>query len=896
MGRLLRRIWYVLRARRVAADLDEELALHRQLLEEEQHREGRRGPDVDAAVSRRLGSGALAQDETRDAILPVFIGDLMQDVRFAVRLLASDRRFTAAAVLALGLGMGVTGSVFGVINAALLRDLPFERPDRLIDITLLDRNGRSMALSPDEHIALNCSVKGLEGIGDSMQGVMNVSDEGRPPERLRGTFISANTLDLLRARPLLGRGFLAEDARPGAPPVVLLGHAVWTSRYASDPSIVGRTIRINNIPTGVIGVMPEGFSFPFIAEAWQLLSASPEVSRSPGTRMLRGAFGRLADGVDEPRAQHEIEAVALRLMTERSDRPGAARIQVTPLKSSYAQGTKGALLTFLGAVAVVLLVACANVANLLLARSASRSREMAVRASLGATRWRLVRQLLVECLVLALLGGLLGLALSRYGARAIAVAFSPIEPGVAVGALRPYWLDLSFDGTLLTFAGVAALFASLVFGLVPALQVARVDVNSVLKDGERGASARRTRRWTSVFLVSEMALTLVLLGAAGLLWRSFYVMYVRELGVDASGVVSMRLTLPVEKYDTPDKRRQFVSRLEAGLRDVSGFESTALATTLPFSFGAPSRTLSLDGVVAAPGVPAPSVAYMPVSDGYFEVLRLSLREGRAFRSTAASGGQTEAVVDQRFAALYFPGSSPVGRRIRLERPAAPGRASSGSPPPAWLTIVGVAPTIATTRPGPESAPVVYAAMRDDADPATTLSILVRSDRGAAASTAALRERVRTLDADLPLYAVETLGAVIAQSRAPQRLLGRWFAIIAMIALVLATVGIWGVTAHGITQRRREIGVRIALGARSSQIVWLFARGTGALVALGLALGAAGALMTGPLLRSFLVQTDARDPFTLLTVAALLSAVALAAALIPARRASRLDPVAALRRD
>jgi putative ABC transport system permease protein len=381
-----------------------------------------------------------------------------------------------------------------------------------------------------------------------------------------------------------------------------------------------------------------------------------------------------------------------------------------------------------------------------------------------------------------------------------------------------------------------------------------------------------------------------------LLWRSFYAMYVRELGVDASGVVSMRLTLPVEKYDTPDKRRQFISRLEAGLRDVSGFESTALTTTLPFSFGAPSRTLSLDGVVAAPGVPAPSVTYIPVSEGYFAVLRLSLREGRLFRSTAASTGQTEAVVDQRFATLYFPGSSPVGRRIRLERPAAPGRASSGSLPPAWLTIVGVAPTIATARPGPESAPVVYAAMGDDADPTTTLSILVRSDRDAAASTAALRERVRTLDADLPLYAVETLGAVIAQSRAPQRLLGRWFGIIAMIALVLATVGIWGVTAHAITQRQREIGVRIALGARTSQIVWLFARGTGGLVALGLALGAAGALMTGPLLGSFLVQTDARDPLTLVAVAALLAAVALAASLIPARRASRLDPVSVLRRD
>jgi putative ABC transport system permease protein len=897
MRRLLRRLWYLLRARHVDADLEAELKLHRTLLEEAHRREGADPTHAALAARRTLGHTMLAADEVRDAVLPAALRDAAADVRFAIRLLTRDRRVTLAAVLALGLGIGVNGSVFALINAALIRPLPFDEADRLVGVEVVERDGRTYALSHDDYVALNAAVTSVEGLGVSMNAVMNVSDGGKPPERLRGAFISGNTLSLLRSGPMLGRGLLPEDERPGAPAVILLGHGLWRSRYGADPSIVGRSIRINNVPTAVIGVMPEGFTFPFIAEAWQPLSASPQVTRSPSqARVLRGGFARLAADATPERAQREIEAAVVRLAQAAADRQTPPRVQVRPLKEGYTHFVKAPLFVFMGAVAVVLLVACANVATLLLARAVGRMREMAIRASLGATRWRLVRQLLVECLVLALLGGALGMALSYYGARAIAVAFSPIEPGVAVGALTPFWLDLGLDRSSLGFFGLACVLASLLFGLAPALHVARVDVNAVLKDGERGATSRRARRWTSAFVIAEVALTLVLLTGAGLLWRSFYALYTRDLGVDVSGVVSMRLTLPEEKYETPETRRQFMQQLEAALDAAPGVTAASLATQTPFSFGGPTRTLIIEGIVSPPSLPPPSVSYVAIGTRYFEVLGLSLRAGRAFPAGDPARRATEVIVDQRFVAMYAPTGDAIGRRIRLTPPAGAPSAAPAADAASWLTIVGIAPGMATPRPVREASPIVYVALRDEAEPGPSVTILARGDHGAATSVASLRERLRALDPDLPLYAVETLEGLSAQARTPQRLLGRWFGIIAVIALVLATVGVWSVTAQGVAARTREVGVRIALGARTSHIIWLFVRHTSALLAGGLVIGLGGSLLAGPLLRAFLVQTDARDPLTLTIVASLLALVALAAAVLPARRASTLDPIAVLRRD
>jgi len=459
-----------------------------------------------------------------------------------------DARFTVAVVLALGLAIGANNSVFTVINTALIRDVPFDEPERLLDLGLIDRDGREVGLSyPDYRDWSDAST--LEGISVSIDAVMNLSDGGRPPERLRGTYISANTFGLLRSAPVVGRDFLPTDDQPGAPPVAIIGRGVWLERYGGEPSVIGRTVTINNVGATIVGVMPADFRYPFIAEAWQPLSAAPalQIDRRD-VRPFRNVIARMADGVDVSRAQAEMDAIAAGLAKSFPDTNEDLRPKMQFMSDGLGgRQVKPMLMTFMGAVGFVLLIACANVANLLLTRAMGRSREIAIRTSLGATRWRIVRELLVECLVLAAAAGAAGTLFSLYGARALAVGFSPIEPGAPPGTLMPFWIDLSIDNTVLVFVGIVCLLSTMLFGLVPAIQTAKVNVSGALKEGGRAGDSRPARRWTSAFIITEVALTVVLLVGAGLLWRSFYVKYQTDLVVNTSNLVTARLTLPVGK-------------------------------------------------------------------------------------------------------------------------------------------------------------------------------------------------------------------------------------------------------------------------------------------------------------------------------------------------------------
>ena len=551
--RFLRRIRYLLRHRRFDAALAEELELHRELIERTLEERGLTSADARIEARRRLGNATLVRDDARDIWGWAWLHDIWLDVRFAARMLAKDPRFTVAVVLALGLGIGVNNSVFTVINTALIRDVPFAEPNRLLDLGLVNRDGRDVGLSYPDYRDWTAATT-LEGIGVSVDAIMNVSDEGRAPDRLRGTYVSTNTFGLLRSRPALGRDFVPDDDRPGAPPVAIVSYGVWQDRYGGDPAVIGRTIRINNVVSTVVGVMAPRFSYPFIAEAWQPLRFAPGLSvERRDARPFRNIIARLAETADLPRAQAEVEAIAAGLAQSFPDSNKDLQPKLRLMKDSVgARQAKPMLMTFMGAVGFVLLIACANVANLLLARATTRSREFAIRASLGATRWRIVRAQLIECLMLAALAGGLGTICSLYGARALSVGFSVIEPGSSPGALMPFWVDLSVDRMVLAFVGTTCLFSTLVFGLVPALQAARVNVSGALKEGGRGATAgRQARRWTSVFIVAEVALTVVLLAGAALLWRSFYARYRTDLVVDASGLVTARVTLPANWYDTP---------------------------------------------------------------------------------------------------------------------------------------------------------------------------------------------------------------------------------------------------------------------------------------------------------------------------------------------------------
>ena len=889
--RFLRRVWYLVRRRSLDAALAEEIELHREFTQRDLERQGVATPAAISESRRRLGNATLVRDDARDVWGWTWLFDIGHDLRFAARMLVKDRRFTVAVVLALGLGIGVNNSVFTIINAALIRDVPFERPERLLDLGLLNRDGRDVGLSyPDYSDWAQATT--LEGIGVSVDGVMNVSDEGRPPARMRGTYVSVNTFGLLRARPMLGRGFLPEDDEPGAPPVAVLGYGVWQDRYGGDPSIIGRTVRINGVTSVVVGVMAARFTYPFISEAWQPLRLAPglEVAKR-GVRPFRNVVARLAETADLTRAQADVATIAAGLASSFPDTNQDLRPAVRLMRDSVGgRQVKPMLMTLMGAVAFVLLIACANVANLLLARATSRTRECAIRTALGATRWRIVRSLLVECFLLAVLAGAVGLVCSTYGARALSIGFSVIEPGSSPGELMPFWVDISIDTMVLAFVGAACLFSTLAFGLVPAVQAARVDVNGTLKEGGRGATGgRRARRWTSVFIIAEVALTVVLLVGAGLLFRSFYAMYSADLIVDATGLVTARLALPLDKYSTPDSRRRFFDRLDERLTAVTDFAAVAIASQAPLSPGGASRNLAVEGRSAPAGTKAPTVSYVAAGPRYFETVDIRLRRGRGFTESDGLPGRETAVVDERFAALHFPDADPLGQRIQLTRDGAPQTA------PAWLTIVGIAPALPDFGPPSLRRPVVYVPMRGESQPGQDISLVARAADGAAAAML-LRDAVRALDPGLPLYAIESVATAAARSRLPQRLVGAWFGVIALIGLVLSTLGVYALTAHGVAARTHEIGVRMALGARAPQVAWLFLRRTGVHLAIGLTLGICGALATGRLLQSFLVETNARDPLTLAAVVALMAVVALAASLIPSRRAARLHPVAALRSE
>jgi putative ABC transport system permease protein len=529
----------------------------------------------------------------------------------------------------------------------------------------------------------------------------------------------------------------------------------------------------------------------------------------------------------------------------------------------------------------VLLIACANVANLLLARSAQRAREVGVRVSLGATRWRIVRQLLVESVLLALVSGVLGLVLTVAGTRWFDAATQDVG--------KPYWIRFTIDGSVFAFFAAVCLATGVVFGLAPALHISRTDINEVLKEsgGRSGSGGARARRWTGALIVVELALTLVLLAGAGFMIRSFMSLYTLDLGIeDTSRLLTLSLSLPDRKYPTPEQRVALYQRLDERLGAMSNVRGGTITSNAPLNGGANVR-LSIEGRPTPAGEQPPQVTRVVIGPRYFDTFGLRLLRGRAFTDADGTTGHEVAVVNQRFVAMHFQNQDPIGQRIKLvnDPPAAP--------EPAWTTIVGVSPTVwQRFNQDPNPDPVVYLPYR--ALPSQFMTLVVRTAGEPALATSAIRDEVRALDPDLPLFAIRTMDESLAQQRWPFRIFGTMFAIFAVIALVLSAVGLYAITAYSVTQRTQEIGVRMALGAQPPQVWWLVISGTFLQLAIGLAIGMAGAFGVGRLLRSLLVGTTPNDPVTLGSIALLFVAVSLAACFWPARRATRLDPVHALR--
>jgi putative ABC transport system permease protein len=802
-----------------------------------------------------------------------------QDVRLAIRLLTKDKWYTAVAVLALGLGIGVNSTIFTFVNAVLLRGLPYEDSHRIMYLNLLSptTGERPIPVSYPDYEQWRQESRSFEDLAAFRSGTMNVSDAERPAERALGVWITANTFGILGQQPLVGRTFLPGEDTAGAQPVTIIGYGLWQNRYGGDPAILGRTLRVNETPAKIVGVMPQGMKFPNVAEMWMPLVPDANIQRR--TARLLGVFGRLRPGVTREQAQAEMRALTRAIAAEHPATNNGYEPQVLPYNDRFNGGEiRRLFLALMGAVALVLIIACANVANLLLARSATRAREMALRISLGATRWRIMRQLLVESVMLGCIAGVFGLGLSVIGVRLFDQAVRSVN--------KPFWIHFTMDATVFAFLAGVCVLTGILFGLAPALQVSRANVNELLKEGGRtGSTGIRSRRFSSVMVVSEVALTIVLLAAAGLMVRSFIKLQTLELGFETRNTLGGSITLAEKRWDTPESRVRFQEQLLERVRAVPGVRSATIGSGFPLSGGAQSR-VEVEGRSVTDRARAPQTFTLSISEDYFSTLGVPVLRGRPFSAADGRSGSEVAIVNERFAAQHFKGDDPLGKRFRL-------LAEDRELP--WLTIVGVSPSIRQNNPQDiEPEPVIYQPFRQD--PARTIALLVRTSEASAGVAQGLRAAVREVNPDQPLYNLRTYDELMTEVSWMWGVFGALFAVFAVIALVLSAIGLYAVTAYSVAQRTQEIGVRMALGAERVQVSWMILRRGLAQLAIGIALGLVGAWFAGGILKALLVQMSPHDPTTLVAITAILLVITIAACLLPARRAMRVDPAIALRAE
>ena len=844
--------------------LEEEISFHLELLAEENRKRGMSEREARAAARRSFGGVEQVKEVYRDRRGVPFVENLVQDLRFAFRLLKKERGFTVAAVLALTLGIGASNAVFTIVNVMVLRGLPHDEPDRIVKVRMRSETGSLPRVSYRDVQDWDAASNAFTHIAAFKNAFMTFGAEGRAEGRYRSTYVDAGTFGLLGEAPLLGRDFLPEDDRPGAAPVVILGHRVWTTHYEADPGVLGRTIEVDGTEATIIGVMKEDFRFPDFAELWQPLARLPGLDTDARDARTLRVVARLANDAERSSAQRQLDTVAGHLRETYPETNAGLTPRIEPFIGS---ATDFALFpALLGAVAFVLLIACANVANLLLARSATRSREIAVRAALGGTLWRILRQLMVESLVLAFTGAILGLGFSVLTLRLFARTIEGIN--------LPYWLQWTMDERVVVFLVLATTTSVFAFGLVPALHLSRARLSTFIKEGR---ASRSPRTWMGALVVAELTFTLILLAAAGFMMRSFVALYQADRVVDTQELMSLRVSLPPERYETPEARVQFYQKLEERLAIVEPIASATIASALPFA-GAPMRPLTIEGQPSETR-PQPRVSIVSVGAHYFTTLGVGLVQGRVFTALDGTVGHDTAIVNQRFVSLHFPNQNPIGERVRAGDDDAP-----------WLTIVGISPTVRQQSMG-ELDPVLYLPSR--AEPSATGVLLVR---GRGPVEALVREEVLALDPSLPVYGVVSMDELVRQSRWGHSVFGILFLLFAGIALVLSAVGLYAVVAYTVAERTHEIGVRLAFGARVPDILRLFGARVAAQVALGLALGMVGALAVGKLLERLLVQTSPAEPTLLAAVAFLLVAVSAAACLYPLRRAAISNPCNALRHE
>jgi len=862
-------------------DFEHELEAHLELLTEENLLRGMTAEEAQRAARLRLGGLTQLKETNRELQGLPFLETILQDARYALRMLRKNPGFTAVAVLTLALGIGANTAIFSVVYAVLLKPLPYAKSEQLFNV--FEAQPQAGVPGTGWSYANFAEFREQNGVFSEMAGSqfhqLTLTGRGEPSV-VNTSVVTPELFSLFEERPIAGRVFTSEEGKPGAPPVAILSETLWRDSFAADPHVIGSLIDLDKRPFTVIGIMPAAFRFPQLTESeqvWIPLVQDPLFGswmQRRGGHWLR-VIGRLKPGVSMDLAQTELDAIGARLAKEFPGENDGWAVRMVPLRAMIVGKVKDALLVLLGAVGLVLMIACANIANLLLTRATSRAREIAVRTALGAGRTRIVRQLLSETAVLGLFGGLVGIALAYWGVQFLSALLPASVP--RVNAIRVDTLVMGF--ALLLSAG-----ASCAFGLAPALFAANSNLQVSLREGGGRSGESRNRRRTRSFLAAgEIALATMLLVAAGLLLRSFAKLTSVSPGFSAQHIVMADVSLPQFQYSTPQQWAAFSDELLAGIQAQPGLENTAVAVPRPIADGQVNLGFDIVGSPTSSASASRTANYVTVSPDYFHVMGISLLAGRFFNHHDVMSAPRVSVISETMARLYFPNQNPLGKRLEF-----------GFPPDGWSAreIVGIVGDVRDVALGQEPGPMMYVPYAQA--PFWSANVVVKSTLSASSVAAAIRQEVRKMDKDLPVTDVamlpDTIEASLAQPRFRTLLLG----LFAAMALALAAIGIFGVISYSVSCRTNEIGIRVALGAQRADVLKQVLAEGASLALIGLLGGFVGSLAATQLIATLLFGVKPADPLTFAAVAAILASVTLAACYIPARRATRVDPIVALR--
>jgi putative ABC transport system permease protein len=818
----------------------------------------------------------IGQRRDKDMRRREYFGELRQDVIFALRQLAAHPAFSLIAVLTLALGIGASTAIFSVVNAVVLRPLPVPRPEQLMYV-FGEWNGELTGVAAGGFTGLEQAGGSVFSNLGAMQYTSFILSEGESAERTVGVRVTSSYFDVFGVAPMQGRVFRADEDQPGREQVVVLSHRLWERRFGADSAILGQEIRINGLPYAVIGIMPRSFDFRAGSEElWVPIAFTPERRANYDEKPL-DVVGRLREGATREQATQVVKSVAQRLRQIEPVQNDSLEFRVDPYMEQFVGDYRTRLFVLLGAVGMVLLIACGNVANLLLARGAARWREVAIRTALGATRGRIVRQLLTESLVLSLVSAGIGLLLAWWGIRLLV---SMVPEGV------PRVEQTSLDGNVLAFTLIVSLVSSFVFGLAPALRAARTSVSQTLKEGGRGSSGVRGRDWLRSGLISaEVALSVLLLVGAGLLIRSALELQRLRPGFDPEGVISARLSLPPSKYVEPGRILAAMNRITEEVSQSPGVRSVALAAPIPMGRGVTSNGLLREGEPFSGDNVVQSILNIVTPD-YFRAMGIPIVRGRDFLPGDRRGGQKVMLVNEKLAEALYPGQDPIGKRVDCcESDAA-------------KVIVGVVGNLRSRGLAGQVEPEFYLPPEQVPDVAwdwiqRSFYLVARSEGEPEALVPAIRRVVAGMDPDVPVYDVRTMEERMAGSLATAKFNTLLLTLLGVIGLILSAVGIYGVVAYFVSQRTPEIGMRMALGATPRHVVRLVLRQSAVPVAVGVVVGLVASVAATRVLSAYLVGVEPMDPLTLLTVVGVLAAAALLASVVPALRAAAVEPKDAL---